>query len=109
MQARRWPIMTIALIAINVVVFLLTFSTLDSESPELAETRLHIRLLAATHPELTLTPEAQQLVQDIQKQQPSSWTLAQDPRREVQDAWDARMRLIDDPAALQQEMGDSAG
>ena len=39
MQARRWPIMTIGLIAINVIAFLLTFTTMESESPELAETR----------------------------------------------------------------------
>ena len=104
MQARRWPIMTIGLIVINVIAFLLTFTTLERESPELAETRLHIRLLAAMHPELTLTPEAQQLVDDIQKNEPDSWKLAQDPRRNIEDGWDAHIRLVDDPADLQVEM-----
>ncbi len=104
MQARRWPIMTIGLIVINVIAFLLTFTTLESESPELAETRLHIRLLAAMHPELTLTPEAQQLVEEIQKNEPASWELAKDPRRNIQDGWDAHIRLVDDPADLQVEM-----
>ena len=104
MQARRWPVITIALIAINVIAFLLTFSTLESESPELHETRLHIRLLAAMHPELTLTPEAQQLVEDIKKNEPASWELAKDPRRGIEDGWDAHIRLVDDPADLQVEM-----
>jgi len=85
MQARRWPIMTIGLIVINVIAFLLTFSTLENESPELAETRLHIRLLAAMHPELTLTAEAQQLVAEIQKNEPAAWVLAKDPNRNLQD------------------------
>ena len=104
MQARRWPIMTIGLIVLNLVAFLLSFSALEKESPELAETRLHIRLLAAMHPELTLPPEAQQLVDDIQKHEPSAWAIAKDPHRDLQDGWDARIRLMDDPDALQQEM-----
>jgi len=104
MQARRWPVITIGLIAINFVAFLLTISALNTESPALAETRLHIRLLAAMHPELTLPPPAQQLVEDVQKRQPSAWALAKSPLRELQDGWDARIRLIDSPEVLQKEM-----
>ena len=104
MQARRWPIITIGIIVINFVAFLLTFSTLKSESPELSETRAHIRLLAAMHPELTLSPAAQQLVDDIQKREPAVWAAAKSPLRDVQDGWDARIRLMDSPELLQQEM-----
>jgi membrane associated rhomboid family serine protease len=104
LQARRWPIITMGLIAINVVAFLLTFSTIKSESPELAETRAHIRLLAATHPELTLPPIAQQLVDDVKQRDPAAWTAAQSETRELADAWDVRMRMIEKPELLQEEM-----
>jgi membrane associated rhomboid family serine protease len=104
MQARRWPVITLGLIVINFAVFLFTIATLARESPELAETRLHIRLLAAMHPELTLPPTAEKLVTDIQKRDPSAWALAKSPLRELHDGWDARIRLIDSPAVLQDEM-----
>jgi membrane associated rhomboid family serine protease len=104
MQARRWPIITIGLIAINFVVFLLTIATVKSESPELTETRLHIRLLAAMHPELALPPAAQQLVEDIQRRQPGAGAAAKNPSRDLQDGWDARIRLMESPTLLQQEM-----
>jgi membrane associated rhomboid family serine protease len=104
MQARRWPIMTIGLIVINVVAFLLTFTALENESPELTETRVHIRLLAAMHPELTLSPEAREMVEEFQKNEPEAWAYAKDGRRGVEDAWDAQIRLIDEPADLQVEM-----
>jgi membrane associated rhomboid family serine protease len=104
MQARRWPIITLGLIVINFAAFLFTISTLSHESPALTETRLHIRLLAAMHPELTLPPPAQQLVEDIQRRQPSAWAAAKNPLRSLQDGWDARIRMMDSPELLQQEM-----
>lgn len=104
MQARRWPIITIGLIAINLVAFLLTISTVKSESPELTETRMHIRLLAATHPELTLPPIAQQLVEDVKQRDPGAWAAAKSETRELADAWDVRIRMMESPALLQQEM-----
>jgi len=104
MEARRWPVITIGLIIINFAVFLFTLSSLRKESPELSETRTHIRLLAAMHPELNLPPTAQKLVSEIQRREPSAWAIAKNPFRELHDGWDARIRLIDDPALLQQEM-----
>jgi len=104
MQARRWPVITFGLIAINFAVFLFTIATLQRESPELTETRLHIRLLAAMHPELTLPPTAQKLVDDTQKRNPSVWTAAKNPLRPLQDGWDARIRITDSPTVLQDEM-----
>jgi len=47
MTARRWPVVTLSLIAINVVVFLFTMSAMDQEAPELGEAKLHIVILAA--------------------------------------------------------------
>lgn len=104
MQARRLPFITIGLIIINFVAFLFSISTLNRESPELSDTRLHIRVLAATHPELTLTAAAQKLVDDTKLQDPSSWEAAKSEFRPIADAWDARMRLMESPELLQAEM-----
>ena len=49
MEARRWPVVTLALIAINVVAFLFTMSAIDDEAPQLGELKSHILILAALH------------------------------------------------------------
>src|SRR5882762_4483891 len=90
MSARRWPIVTLSLIAINVIVFLCTFQSMDEQAPKAGELKAHILLLAAMHSELNLSPETQQLVDNFRNRQPSVWKLAQDPNREVADAWDAK-------------------
>ncbi|HET7206163.1 MAG TPA: rhomboid family intramembrane serine protease [Terriglobales bacterium] len=104
MSARRWPIITIALIVINVVVFLATFSEMGQEGPELGKVKLHILLLAAEHPELTLPPDSQQFVSAVRDHHPGDWTKLQSPTRKPIDSWDARVRSENDPGALQQEM-----
>jgi len=104
MQARRWPVITIGLIVLNVVVFLLTNARINRESPELAETRTHIIMLAAMHPELELPPAAHRLAEQVQKKHPGVWNYAKDFNRPPEDAWDVRMRLVEDPVKLQAEM-----
>jgi membrane associated rhomboid family serine protease len=106
MQGRRWPVITIGLIALNVVIFLGTHWKMDEQGPELGEVKVHILLLAAMHPELNLPDKAQDLVTTVQTKNPKLWKEAQNPNREVHDAWDARMRMQADehPEAMQQEM-----
>jgi membrane associated rhomboid family serine protease len=104
MSARRLPVVTLALIAINVLVFLGTYSTIEEQAPQLGKARAHILLLAAAHPELKLTPEAEQLVTSFEKDHPSTWKKIQDPSHDVVDPWDAKMRLQQDPEVLQEEM-----
>lgn len=104
MTARRWPVITIGLIIANVLAFVLTMGSLTKEPPGLAEVRLHIQLLAAMHPDLTLSPVGKQLVDEIKQQEPLSWTIAQSTLRPAEDEWDRRVRQIDDPFVLQQEM-----
>ena len=104
MSARRLPVITLALIAINVVAFLATHSTIEEQAPQLGKARAHILLLAAAHPELKLRPEAQQLVTSFEKDHPSTWKKIQDPSHDVVDPWDAKMRLQQDPEVLQEEM-----
>ncbi len=104
MSARRWPVVTLALIAINIIVFLATHDTLTRQAPELGKVKVHILILAATHPELTLAPEAQQLVNGFKDHNPNAWAKVQDPNHKIIDAWDAHIRLVDEPYQLQQEM-----
>ena len=50
MEGRRWPAVTFVLIALKVLVFLGTHWRMDAQTPERAEVRMHIILLAAMHP-----------------------------------------------------------
>jgi membrane associated rhomboid family serine protease len=104
MTARRWPIITLALIAINVLVFLLTMSSMDNEAPQLGEVKSHILILAALHPELKLHAESQHLVDGFKESHPAAWKQVQNPYREILDAYDAKIKMSQDSSKLQQEM-----
>ena len=73
MQGRRWPVITIGLIALNTVIFLGTHWKMDEQAPELGEVRTHIVLLAAMHPELNIQGKAQDLVTTVQTKNPVLW------------------------------------
>src|SRR6476659_340629 len=104
MSARRWPVVTFSLIAINIVVFLATFQTLQTEQKQIGQLRLHMVLLAAEHPDLSIPPDAQEVVDSIKRQYPRSWAELQAPHRKAFDSWDARMQQVYDPESLQSEM-----
>ena len=104
MAARRWPIITFALIAINVVVFLFTHGTMQEQAPKLAEVKAHILILAASHPDLEVPDSVKSWLEDFHTRHPQTWAQINDPSRKLMDAWDARMRLTDDPQELQAEM-----
>jgi len=104
MHARRWPVITIGLIVLNTLIFVITHGSMEQQKPELGTTRAHIILLAGMHPELNVPPQAQQLVDDFKSENPAEWQQVQSPNRDVFDAWDARVRLMEDPAPLQTEM-----
>jgi membrane associated rhomboid family serine protease len=103
MAARRWPIVTLSLIAINTVVFLFTFSAMDHEAPQLGEVKSHILILAALHPELKLQTESQQLVDGFKKTHPEQWKHVQDPFRDIINTYDARIKMMEDTSKLQGE------
>ena len=104
MAARRWPVVTLALITINVVVFLFTMTALDDEAPELGEIKSHILILAALHPELKMHPEAQRLVDGFKQSHPEQWKQVQNPYREIINTYDAKIKMTEDPSKLQDEM-----
>jgi membrane associated rhomboid family serine protease len=104
MEGRRWPVISIALVILNFGIFLATRGQIDNENPQRTEVRAHILLLAASHPELTLPDKVQSLVTTFKTNNPGTWNEAQSQTRELADAWDARMRMMQDESALQHEM-----
>ena len=104
MEGRRWPVITIGLIVLNVLAFLGTHWRIDQENPQRAELKAHILLLAASHPELTMPSEVREMVAAFKRDHPQTWAEAESHTRDLADAWDARVRLMDEPAELQAEM-----
>src|SRR5439155_25881310 len=87
--------------------FVLTGSWI-SRTPNYGRFERSFFILAATHPTLPVTPEAREFVDSFQSQFPDDWAELQNPNSEVADEWYARIRRMDDTAALQTEM-DSLG
>jgi len=104
MQARRWPMVTIALIALNTVVFLFTSVVANDQEPQLRALRGDIRILAAEHPELKMQPEAQNLVDSFKQTHPAQWKQLQNSNREPVNGYDSQIKTVQDPQQLQSEM-----
>lgn len=104
MEARRWPVITLALIAINTIVFLFTMMSMHDEAPQLGEVKSDILILAALHPELKMQPEAQRLVDGFKRSHPTEWAQVQNPYRDIISPYDAKIKLMEDPQKLQDEM-----
>jgi len=104
MEARRWPVVTLALIAINTIVFLFTTMSMSDEAPQLGEVKSDILILAALHPELKMQAQAEQLVEGFKKSHPAEWAQVQNPYRDVISPFDAKIKLMEDPQKLQDEM-----
>ncbi len=104
MEGRRWPYFTFAIIGLNIVVFLFTHWTIDQQLAQASTTRIHLVLLAASHPDLKPGPEAGEFIAQLKKSVGSSWEQINSPNRPVHDEWDGIFRRLDDPERLQEEM-----
>ena len=104
MTARRWPLVTIALILINLAIFVCTHPAMSAQDTQLWKVREHILVLAATHPGLLIAPEARKFVDGFQNQFPDDWTQLQNQKPEADNDWVAGILQMSDPAALQAEM-----
>jgi membrane associated rhomboid family serine protease len=105
MEGRRWPVVTFALIALNVLAFLGTHWKIQEQEPERIEVRMHILLLAAMHPELNMPDDVEKFVNEVKKHAPeAAWQQLASRKRRSQDAWDAQIREDEDPQELQSEM-----
>jgi membrane associated rhomboid family serine protease len=99
----------LGLILLNVAIFLATHWVMEKQDSELWQTRQHILILAARHPELNLTPQFQDCVDDFRSHHPEEWAAMQRADYDLIDDWDARTRQLDDAAAVQAEVNALAG
>ena len=83
MSARRWPVITLGLILVNLLIFASTHRTVDQQDSQLWKVQEHILILAAIHPNLVLTPEARELVDGFQSEFPDHWAKLRNPNSEI--------------------------
>ncbi len=65
MEGRRWPVVTFTLIALNLLIFLGTHWKIKAQEPERVEARMHVLVLAATHPELKMPEDVEKFVNQV--------------------------------------------
>ena len=104
MTARRWPVITFALIALNVLAFLGTHFTIANQSEDLAKAQDHLLMLAAAHPEVTISGEAKVFVNRFKISEPKVWERLQSPDRPILDDYDQHIRSFDFMTDIQAEM-----
>jgi membrane associated rhomboid family serine protease len=91
LRGRRWPYITIAIIALNFLVFLATHWRIEKESQAAGEIHLHILLLKAARPDAQTTPLEQQVVDSFAHAYPQVFAKMGSPNRPPIDARDAQM------------------
>jgi membrane associated rhomboid family serine protease len=104
MRGRRWPVITFALIGLNLLFFLLTNGPIKEQQPQRTQARLRLLVFAALHPDLHLSADASDYVTAVKKKTGERWDKAIAANRSVIDSSELRDSEEDDPAALQQEM-----
>ncbi|HYL86097.1 MAG TPA: rhomboid family intramembrane serine protease [Candidatus Angelobacter sp.] len=97
MEGRRWPVVTFALIALNILAFLGTHWTIEKQEPELLEVRFQVLLYAASHSEATLPDDLQQLVTDYQQTNPEGWKQISTQYKEFLGSDVSRLQVLGAP------------
>jgi membrane associated rhomboid family serine protease len=90
-RGRRWPYVTIAIIALNVVVFLFTHTQMEAEQRQAAEVQFHILALSARYPDLQLPPEATDMVEAFKREHARLYGTLEAPNRRPLDTWDSQL------------------
>src|SRR5689334_16864018 len=96
MTARRWPVITLALIVLNTLAFVFTTSKIDSEGVQLGHVKVNILTLAATHPELKLPPEIEPLVTTFRDHNAELWKELKNRPPELAAPSQFRTQLLED-------------
>jgi membrane associated rhomboid family serine protease len=91
-RGRRWPWVTIAIIALNFVVFLCTNGVMDREMQQISRTEIHILLLSAYYPNTQMTPDVEEMVRAYKLQHPDNYQKMTSPNRPVIDSWDLELQ-----------------
>lgn len=77
MEGRRWPVITIGLIALNVVIFLGTHWAMDQQTADEVPVRKQILLLSAAQPDLQINDEEISWWVATVRSNPRVWQLIQ--------------------------------
>ena len=105
MEGRRWPIVTFALIALNVLIFLGTHWKIEEQEPERQQVRMHLLVLAVTHPQLRMPRDVEKFVDLVKRGTPeAAWKEFASTNRKPEDISDTQIREVEDPEQLQTEM-----
>ncbi|MGA2419415.1 MAG: rhomboid family intramembrane serine protease [Candidatus Acidiferrum sp.] len=106
MEGRRWPVITFALIALNVLIFFGTHWKIEEQEPQRVKVRTHVILLSAMHPELKMPEDVAKFIDEVKsKASTSVWNQVASNSHKSSDAWAAHIRAIEeDPEQLQTEM-----
>lgn len=73
MPGRPVAVYTFTLIAIHIAAFLLTLGPMESQQPKRFQVQLRLLALAAKHPELQWSREANVYVETVKKQRGDNW------------------------------------
>jgi membrane associated rhomboid family serine protease len=91
MRGRRWPWVTITIIALNFVIFLATNGRMEEEMEQAGQVQFHILLLSAHYPDAHMTPDVAQMVGAFKREHAAIYKQLQAPRRPV-DEWDSQIQ-----------------
>ena len=72
-RPRRWPYITSAIIAVNILLFLVTHGRLLQEANQYVEIESRTVSLAAIHPQIPVTPAQQALIDAFRNSHPQDW------------------------------------
>jgi membrane associated rhomboid family serine protease len=73
LRGRRWPYITIGIIALNTLIFLVTTGPMEVEQQKVAVVQAQIIVLSARFPGATMSPVAYHMVQLFKKQYPAAY------------------------------------
>jgi len=91
-RGRRWPWVTIAIIALNFVVFLCTNGTMERELQRIGHDELDILLLSAHYSDTQMSPDVEQMVGDYKLQHADIYKqMASPDRTQAVDSWDEQL------------------
>ncbi|MGH9711921.1 MAG: rhomboid family intramembrane serine protease [Candidatus Acidiferrales bacterium] len=90
-RGRRWPYVTFAIIALNIVVFLLTNSRMQMEQRESGTLQLHLLALNARYPDAQLSQEENDMVDSLKREHAPLYAALEVQNRSPIDTWDAQL------------------
>jgi len=107
LRGRRWPWVTITIIALCSVIFLFTNGRMDRELAQTGTIRLRILILSARFPDAPMTPDAKEMVQAFRLQHENIYQeMATPSTPELAAEWDSFLPTKDlVPQDANAEMG----